>query len=258
MRLWNEVKKLSGGQIAVITLIVSPIIALITFFVTNWWQTPSALIGWIEDPPGAVLVIRDNGAALQHADDITGWFRFEDVRRGQHHLRFEYDEYHPLPVTMRVTGPGDNYLSPIIQLTSLAASVTPPVPQMMETVFVPRYTKDGTPPRMDIEILYNSIMQTAEYAAGDNSWVYLGSSNERELAFQELNFNQIRQLAGRSIESQAPVLIWNGAPEKAIFRGFQLGMVEGIVDSGTKLTFSDTVTEVGQGHYWARVQSDRE
>jgi len=47
-------------------------------------EAPSAIVGYVADPPGLVHVTLDNGSRKADADRIKGLFRFDAVVRGLH------------------------------------------------------------------------------------------------------------------------------------------------------------------------------
>jgi hypothetical protein len=219
-----------------------------------------------------VTITLDNGAATQHADDQSGWFGFENLRRGQHHLRAEFEGYHPQTVMVPISRVETNYLQKSIVLTPLSEPDAAPEPVNIGTSYIPRYTKTGVPPPIDTRILF-------EYGpTGDNptqartGWVYLGS--ERETMFRELAVRRPsggdRRLAregigkglskkgleDRLVYAYTPIVVWSEAPERTFLKGFELGQPEAIAEAGSRLTITHRIREVGDGEVWAEVYID--
>lgn len=213
----------------------------------NRLERPSALVGAIEDPPGSVTITLDNGTAVQTSDDVSGWFRFEDLHRGQHHLRFEADGFHPLPVAVRVLEPDDNYLLRRITLTSEESGTAPGAIAIGVTA-IPMFSRTGASPMID----RGSLEQLAEIMAlarPQSGWVYLGSFDDRvgQTFDAAVDVSELQQAGSNEL-----VLIWDGPPERELFRGYRLGTINSVAELGADVTV-EGYKELGDGQVWAEL-----
>ena len=217
-------------------------------------QQPSAITGFVKDPPGQVLVTLNNGGSSLHADKNTGWLRFENVEIGRHQLKFEHDGYGDLQVFVDVKGPGDNSLTEDVTLTS-AADIDGPLPPVhIKTAFIPGQTRDGSQPDIDYEDVIVTASRVRAAAAITEGWVYLGSRDDPQSQIEGVNIDMVLEHPNQSIELVDGVPIWHDVPEKTGFRVYQLASFEGVAQPGQRLAFADITKEVGKGHYWAKVR----
>ena len=256
----KEIQDMTTAQAiaAVVFAIIAGLGTWGTTIYTVEQQQPSAITGIIKDPPGSVLVTLNNDAASLLADEISGWLRFENVEIGRHQLKFAYDGYGDLPVFVDVKGPGDNSLTEEIILTSATEIDGPLQPLHIDTAFIPSRTKDGAQPDIDYEEIIVTGSRVRPETALTEGWVYLGSRDDPQSQIHGVDIDRILQYPNQSIEITDGIPIWNDAPEKTVFRGYRLASFEGVAEPGQRLAFADIATEVGNGHYWAKVQVTRD
>ena len=239
-------------------LIVIGVLAVIGglgYILKTWWDTPAALLGNVADPPGEVHVILDNGKMEQYADDVDGFFRFEGVKHGEHRLRFEYREFHPSTVDVQVFRHGDNKLTKEVVLVPKSASSSPPEIEFISVAYVPSYSADGLPPSLKVQAVLDSwTLLPIGQAPATVGWIFLGEMSNGAWTNQALDVGNTYPSTGQLLFHNAPIMIWADAPEKAFFRGYEMGLFEGVVTTGAKITFLEHHVEVGDGKVWAQVQ----
>jgi hypothetical protein len=247
----EDIKKITPIQwiLALLILLITHGLTLLISYYQFRWNSPSALIGIIDNPPGQVSVQLNNDVT-QQANGHDGWFGFRDLQRGEHHLYFYKDGYHPLTVATDLDDPLDNFLEREIEMLPIDDPRGPLPMQRFDTVSF--NSRDGAQP-YGAKTIATSYFADLPNIAERIGWVYIGSEDDREATFPEVDIRDVRSLEGRSIEASDTVLVWGSAPEKQWLRDFRMGSLEGVVDRGSTIRFSDRVEEIGDGHYWAEV-----
>lgn len=227
----------------------------IGYLITRYLESPSALLGFVDDPPGPVRVVLDNGPEEEEANYISGFFRFEDVPTGTHHLLFENSDCWPQAVIVDVRSPGDNVLGQRVRLVRRSDSEAAPPVQRMAVAALPTRTSDGRAPllsRVAAQVLA-TVFATAE--TNRTGWVNLGAFDDEAWTERRIEVGETLPPVGNKLEVTADQVLWSQRPSRRLFfGGYDLGRVHGIVRPGDRLEVSALKTDVGQNQVWVQVR----
>ncbi len=238
----------------IIALIVA-VIGVVGPVLLWWLKTPSAIVGYVADPPGLVRVVLDNGAQRKDADDISGFFRFELVKLGAHNLRFQHRGYNPVSVEIIVRSRGDNYLEQKVRLERALAGVGEPNtgPVQIGTIAIPTRSSDGSGPRVPAAVVQNLTNVIGSPEPDQSGWVYLGTFDGREWQKQAIEVGETLPVKGAVLIAGSGALLWTKEPESRFLSGYEAGRLSAVVQRGDTLIVRDLRTDIGRNNVWALV-----
>jgi hypothetical protein len=231
---------------------------LSTFFeVFRYYESrPSVLIGYLQEPSADVHVLLDNGAQSQFADENNGFFRFENMIRGTHNLRFESKTYHAFSLPVGIDGPGENELPDKISLIPVHETRGHRSGSKVLAVAL-NYSVDGSEPLEDANKRF--VYEDTYAQANDlerELWVYLGKRTQSG-AFSDLRFDvrsNSPSLVGMTGFAKDTTVVRATAPTKARgVDGFYLGDTVGHIDQGQQVVVKRISDPIGDNNVWAKV-----
>lgn len=224
---------------------------------------PAAVVGFIEPGSTPITVTLDNGAKNQNADPDMGFFRFEEISRGLHVLRFESDGFHSFSLKLQIAGWGDNILPRPLQLMPLSGPKPLPENEILLTISITS-SHDGSEPDF-ASILDASLLTFSQSAMwpSKEGWVYLGKrldgNKYQGPFFDDMVDIETAFAKGSILQSTDPFFLRGDKPDSAGVFGFAfgseylLGDIIGIAQSGASVRIEEVVDAIGDDVFWARV-----
>jgi len=220
---------------------------------------PSALVGYIHEPNAEVKVFLNNGAEGQVADINNGFFRFDNISRGTHNLRFASSKYHSYSQPVEVADPGQCVLPTKINLTPRNLGLAERSGPKIIAVAV-NYSADasepleGVTPYSTAGVASKGVL-AAVRESDEDFWLYVDEDPDGALTFDKARAG----LLGATGRVEEPVVIRSSAPVRDFrISGYRLGVPTGRLEPGQQIVVKDTATPRGSDKLWVKATVVRE
>jgi hypothetical protein len=237
-------------------------VLLIAGAIVLWWvvqyiivkgDTPAAIVGTIESPPGPIKVLLDNGSKETTAHKTIGWFRFEEVVPGRHLIEYKYSGFHPRSFPIRVAGGQDNFYS----LPSLSPASGPKPtepPNALEPVVLNTRSRTAEEPDFLANYYPGVARLVGQMLSRNAGWLYLGRFDGTDWTNLTVSLSGRLPRPGDTLEMQRTILLRDDKPHKVFPFSYEVAPVVGVAMDGEALKIQ-SVHQVGNDSVWAEVSA---